>query len=261
MVLRLEDRVAIVTGAGRGIGRGIAQALAREGARVVIADIAYRDATHVAADLRKESRGALAVKVDVTKIADVHKMVERTLARFGCIDILVNNAGIIRVGTVVEMSEQDWDAVLAVNLKGTFLCCQAVAPHMMARRSGKIINISSTAGRRGLPGKAHYHASKFGVIGFTQSLALELAPYNINVNCICPGVVTTAMHTQVLTPFAARRQGISEEDAYQRVIDSIPLRRPQTPDDIGNLTAFLASEDARNITGQSINVSGGSVTS
>ncbi len=130
---------------------------------------------------------------------------------------------------------------------------------MIERRRGKIINISSTAGKRDLPGKAHYHASKFGVIGFTQSLALELAHYNINVNCICPGVVMTEMHIRVLTPYAAKRQGISEEEAYSRVVKGIPLQRPQTPEDIGNFVAFLASEETVNITGQSINVSNGSV--
>ena len=257
--MRLENKVAVVTGAGRGIGRGIALALAGEGASVVVADIRYEDARGVAAEVRGLGRESLAVKVDVTKSSEVKRMVERALARFGGVDILVNNAGIIRVGNVVDISEKDWDDVLDVNLKGVFLCSKAVAPHMVARRSGKIISISSTAGRRGMPGKAHYHASKFGVIGFTQCLALELAPDNINVNCVCPGVVTTQMHTKVLTPYAARMQRISEEEAYGRVIGNIPLRRPQTPEDIGNLVVFLASDEAVNITGQSINVSGGAV--
>ena len=188
-------------------------------------------------------------------------MVDRTRDKFGKIDILVNNAGMIKVGNVVDMPEKDWDEVLAVNLKGVFLCSKAVAPHMIERHSGKIINISSTAGRRGLPGKAHYHASKFAVIGFTQCLALELASYNINVNCVCPGVVDTYMHRQVLAPHAAKTRGITEDEVYRNMEAGVPLGRLQTPEDIGNLVAFLASEEAKNITGQSINVNGGSVNS
>ncbi len=186
-------------------------------------------------------------------------MVKKTLTAFGKVDILVNNAGIIKVGNVVDITEKDWDEVLAVNLKGVFLCSKAVAPCMIERRSGKIINISSTAGRRGLPGKAHYHASKFAVIGFTQCLALELAPFGINVNCVCPGVVDTYMHREVLVPHAARTQGLTKDDVYRSMEQSVPLRRLQTPEDIGNAVVFLASEESRNITGQSLNVNGGSV--
>lgn len=197
----------------------------------------------------------------MTKSESVTRMVDRTLKKFGKIDILVNNAGMIKVGNVVDIQEKDWDEVLDVNLKGVFLCSKAVAPHMIERRSGKIINISSTAGRRGLPGKAHYHASKFAVIGFTQCLALELAPYNINVNCVCPGVVDTYMHREVLAPHTARIRGITEDEVYRNMEASVPLGRLQTPEDIGNLVAFLASEEAKNVTGQSINVNGGSVNS
>jgi meso-butanediol dehydrogenase/(S,S)-butanediol dehydrogenase/diacetyl reductase len=188
-------------------------------------------------------------------------MVDRTLKKFGKIDILVNNAGMIKVGNVVDIQEKDWDEVLDVNLKGVFLCSKAVVPHMIERRSGKIINISSTAGRRGLPGKAHYHASKFAVIGFTQCLALELAPYNINVNCVCPGVVDTYMHREVLAPHTAKTRGITEDEVYSNMEAGVPLGRLQTSEDIGNLVAFLASEEAMNVTGQSINVNGGSVNS
>jgi len=259
--MRLEDKVAIVTGAGRGIGQGIAYVLAREGANIVVADILSDEAKSVGAEVKAFGRDSIALKVDVTKASDVGRMVNRALSKFGSIDILVNNAGIIKVGNVMDISEKEWDQVLAVNLKGVFLCSKAVAPHMIERRSGKIVNISSTAGRRGLPGKAHYHASKFAVIGFTQSLALELAAYNINVNCICPGVVDTYMHRKVLAPRSAEVRGITEEEVYRQMTESVPLRRLQTAEDIGNLVAFLASEEAKNITGQSINVNGGSVNS
>ena len=212
-------------------------------------------------EIKGLGRQSIALKVDVTKSESVTRMVDRTLKRFRKIDILVNNAGIIKVGNVVDITEKDWDEVLAVNLRGVFLCSKAVAPHMIEQRSGKIVNISSTAGRRGLPGRAHYHASKFAVIGFTQCLALELAPHNINVNCVCPGVVDTYMHRQVLAPHTAKIRGITEDEVYKRMEEGIPLQRLQTPEDIGNTVAFLVSEDAKNITGQSINVNGGSVNS
>lgn len=256
--MRLEGKVALVTGGGRGIGRGIVLALAREGVDVAIGDIRHHLARDVASEVETLGRKSIVISVDVTKGSDVKEMVQRVLEAFGKIDVLVNNAGVIKLSTnVVDISEEDWDTVLDVNLKGVFLCSKTVAPHMIKQRSGKIVNISSIAGKRGGIGQGHYCASKFGVIGLTQTLALELAPFNINVNAVCPGIVETYMWTDVLTPSIAKRNNLSEKEAWQNAIDRIPLGRPQTPEDIGNLVVFLASDNAKNITGQAINVCGG----
>ena len=159
------------------------------------------------------------------------------------------------------MRKADWDTVLAVNLTGVFLCCRTVAPQMVTRRAGKIVNVASNAGKRGWANGAHYVASKFGIIGFTQCLAVELAPYNINVNAVCPGVVDTTMWREVLAPERAERTSVPVDEDFAEVVRRIPLRRPQTPADVGYLVAFLASEAARNITGQAIAVNGGTVFS
>jgi NAD(P)-dependent dehydrogenase (short-subunit alcohol dehydrogenase family) len=259
--VKLRDRIALVTGGGRGIGRGIAVTLATEGADVVIGDVDRRGATVVAREVEARGRRALACSLDVTRRASVAAAVAQTLDAFGRLDVLVNNAGIIRLSPVVSMRQADWDAVLAVNLTGVFRCCRAVAPHMVARREGKIVNVASNAGKRGWANGAHYVASKFGVIGFTQSLAAELAPYHVNVNAVCPGVVDTAMWREVLAPARAARTGVPVDDAFAEVVRGIPLGRPQTPADVGHLVAFLASEEARNITGQAIAVNGGTVFS
>ncbi|OGO49454.1 MAG: hypothetical protein A2148_08235, partial [Chloroflexi bacterium RBG_16_68_14] len=185
--MELKDTVAIVTGGARGIGRGVAQALAREGAHVVIADLpsVQQEMEETRALVEAEGVQALLVHCDVTDWSQVSAMVQSALERFGRIDVLVNNAGVVSVAAVVGMSEEQWDRVMGVNLKGTFLCSKAVAAHMMERRSGRIINMSSQAGKRGFAAMAHYCTSKFGIIGFTQSLALELASFNVTVNAVC----------------------------------------------------------------------------
>lgn len=254
--MQLRGKVALVTGAGRGIGRGIALALAQDGATVVTIDIHRHLAEDVARAVEEVGREALAVTLDVSKSDDVTARVDDVHQTFGQIDILVNNAGILKLAPIVDMTEADWDAVLAVNLKGVFLCSRAVAPHMIPRRSGKIVNISSGAGKRGSAGKAHYVVSKFGVIGLTQCLAAELAPHNINVNAVCPGIVDTYIWRELLTPYYAELEGLPVDEAFNRIVKRIPLGRPQTPEDIGNLVVFLASEKSRNITGQAISVTG-----
>ena len=256
---KLAGKVAIVTGAGGKIGRAIVLALEKESADVVTCDMVYEQAAKTSEAVRVLGGRALALKVDVTKAKEVDQMVDSSLKKFGKIDILVNNAGVNRIAKVVDMKEEDWDAVFAVNAKGTFLCSKAVAPYMMKQKSGKIVNISSGAGKQGRSiGMAHYSASKFAVIGFTQCLALELAPYNINVNAVCPGIVDTPMWSEVVAPAYAKLWGVSVEEAFQRnVKQRIPLGRPQTPEDIGNIVVFLASNESDNITGQSINVDGG----
>jgi len=255
----LTGKTAIVTGASGAIGRAVVLALAKEGAKVVACDLAYKQVLETAEEARAFGAEALAQKMDVTKSEDVNLVVEKTFTAFKSIDILVNGAGIVKISKVVEMNEEDWDAIFAVNVKGTFLCSRAVALYMMKQKNGKIINISSGAGRQGRGiGMAHYSASKFAVIGFTQSLALELAPYNINVNAVCPGIVDTPMWRQRIAPAFAKLWNVTAEEAFQRSIKQrIPFGRPQTPEDIANLIVFLASEEADNITGQSINVDGG----
>jgi meso-butanediol dehydrogenase/(S,S)-butanediol dehydrogenase/diacetyl reductase len=255
--MKLANRVAIVTGGGRGIGRGIALAFARNGAHVVIGDIQPDTAQQVVQDITALGRKSLLFTVDVTSSDQVCAMVEGTIREMGKINILVNNAGIIKRQIVIDMNETTWDEIMAVNLKGTFICSKAVIPTMIPQKEGRIINIASIAGKQGAIGLSAYSSSKFGVIGFTQSLALELAKYNIKVNAICPGIIETYMWTDVLTPWVAHQEQRSTEDAWRTVVNTIPLGRPQQPDDIGNMAVFLASNGAANITGQALNVCGG----
>ena len=257
--MELKDTVAIITGAARGIGRGIAQSLAREGAHVVIADLPplQEEMERTGALVEGEGAQALLVHCDVRESSQVSALAQAALDRFGRIDVLVNNAGVISVAPVASMSEEEWDRVLAVNLKGTFLCSKAVVPHMVERRAGRIVNISSVAGKRGQPGLAHYCASKFAVIGLTQTLALELASSNVTVNAVCPGEVDSAMWREQLLPALAAARGGTPEEAWERFTrERVPLGRPQTAEDIGQAVVFLCRAD--NITGATINVNGGS---
>jgi meso-butanediol dehydrogenase/(S,S)-butanediol dehydrogenase/diacetyl reductase len=260
--VELKGTVAIVTGAARGIGRGIATCLAREGVHVVIADLGQnqdiaQEMEETARQVRAHGVEAVTVNVDVRDWEQVQGMVKAAIDRFGRVDILVNNAGVISMATVATMEESEWDRVLGVNLKGTFLCTKAVAPHMMERRSGRIVNLSSWTGKRGCVFVSHYSASKFGVIGFTQSVAQELGPFNVTVNAICPGEVDTAMFRDVLAPGIGALTGRTAEEAWQEWIRTrVPLGRPQTPEDIGEAVVFLCR--AENITGEALNVTGGS---
>ena len=256
--MELKDKAAVVTGAAGGIGRGIALSLAREGVNVVIADLASAELHAEETKKLVEEAGveAMVVTCDVTNEAEVQAMAKTAIDRFGHVDILVNNAGVISVAPVMSMTEQQWDLVIDVNLKGTFLCSKAFAAHMVERRSGRIINISSLAGRKGAAGLAHYCATKFGVIGFTQALAMELAAANVTVNAICPGEVDSAMWREVLLP-ALSAGGGTPDEAWQRFIsERVPLGRAQTPEDIGQAAVFLCRAD--NITGEALNVTGGS---
>jgi NAD(P)-dependent dehydrogenase (short-subunit alcohol dehydrogenase family) len=257
--MELKDTVAIITGAARGIGRGVAQALAREGAHVVIADLpsVQEEMERTGALVEGEGAQALLVHCDVRESSQVSALAQAALDRFGRIDILVNNAGVISVAPVASMSEEEWDRVLAVNLKGTFLCSKAVVPHMVERRAGRIVNMSSVAGKRGQPGLAHYCASKFAVIGLTQTLALELASSNVTVNAVCPGEVDSAMWQEQLLPALVATQGGTPEEAWERFTrERVPLGRPQTAEDIGEAVVYLCRAD--NVTGVALNVNGGS---
>ncbi len=281
----LDGRVSLVTGAAgrRGIGHAIATRLAKEGSDVVVVDkfvvpprseeIGWQGLNSVVEEIKSLGRQALVFSVDITQVQEVDGLVNKTLARFGKIDILVNNAGVSsavgREKELKDFTDEAWHTTLAVNLTGTFFCCRAVAREMVTRgEGGKIINISSIRGKVGERGQGAYTASKFGVIGLTQVLALELAPYKINVNAVCPGPVDTDILSDLLH-IVAEQQSISLEEARSKVweerfgpsLSDIPLRRLGTPDDIAGVVAFPASREADYITGQAINVDGGLVMS
>jgi NAD(P)-dependent dehydrogenase (short-subunit alcohol dehydrogenase family) len=247
----LDGKVVVITGGGSGIGRGIASVLAREGADLVIADLDRGNADRVATEV-----GGTAVAHDVTSWDSCTAMVDRVLGDRGRIDVLVNNAGVSKSVPFHELDEAEWDRVHDVNAKGVFLTTRAVVPHMMERRSGSIISISSMVGKEAIPFFVHYSASKFAVIGLTQGLAKEMAPYDVNVNAVCPGVVRTPLWEPLLDQLSENK-GISRDEAWQEFVEGIPLARPQEPEDIGEVVAFLASDRARNMTGQGVNVTGG----
>ena len=250
--MELKDKVAIVTGSGRGIGEGIAMVLAREGARLVIVDMGVDDAKGVVQRIEAAGGQAIATRTDISKKADVDAMVEQALARFGTVDILVNNAGIEGPPCLLQdLPEAQWDRVLGINLKGTFFCCQAVLPTMIARGKGRIINIASTAAiRMTFFGGVDYTVSKHGVAGLTQHLAWEVADHQITVNAVCPG--------GVLTPLM--EQHTSADFRQQVTRRLVPLGRFDTIEDIGEAVSFLASDRAAMITGQMLAVDGGLLT-
>ena len=244
--MKLKNKVAIITGAGQGIGREIALSLAKEGANVVVSDITDK-INDVVKKIEALGSQALAIKTDVSNIKETEGMAKKTVKKFGRIDILVNNAGIFPIKSLLEMKEEDWDKVLNVNLKGVFNCTKAVIPTMTKQKYGKIINITSIAGvKLGYVGLTHYSASKAGIAGFTKAAALELAPYEINVNAIAPGFIETP----------GTKATSSEEDINQ-FAQAVPLKRVGKPIDIANLVVFLASDESNYITGECIVVDGG----
>ena len=253
----LTDQVALVTGAGQGIGKATALALAQEGADVAVADINGQAAEVTSSEITALGRRSLALPADVGNLQDIDRMVRQTIATFGPIDILVNNAGVTRRAYIMDLTEEDWDRIHRVNAKGVFFCLQRVAREMLPRRSGRIINIASIAGK-GYAGtsNAAYAASKGAVISLTKIAAQQLAQHNINVNAICPGVTRTALSEANLR-IRAQEENITLEEMARRRAQAIPLGRPNEPEDIAAMAVFLASPGARNITGQSFNVDGG----
>ena len=255
----LKDQVALVTGAASGIGRAAAIAYAEAGAHVVCADINAVGAEATAAAIQQTQRRALAVQADVGDLGDIDRMVRQTVDTFGQIDIVLNNAGVTRRAYIMDLTEADWDRIHRVNAKGVFFCLQRVAKEMIPRRSGRIINIASIAGK-GYAGtsNAAYAASKGAVISLTLTAAQQLGPHNINVNAICPGVTRTAL-SEANLEIRAKEAGMSREAFDALRVKDIPIQRANDPEDIAAMAVFLATPGARNITGQTYNVDGGLV--
>lgn len=250
----LKDQVAIVTGAGQGLGEALAKRLDKEGCKVVVADINYENAQKVASQLKD----GFAFKVDVCDEKQVEEMVNKTVEKYGQLDLLVCNAAILIAKPVVEFELELWRRMIDVNLTGYFLCAKHAAKVMIPRRKGNIIQINSKSGKKGSYKNSAYASSKFGGIGFTQSLALELAEYGIRVNAICPGnLLDSPLWVNSLFKQYAANQGITEEEVRQKYLAQVPLGRACTYDDVANVMVFLASEQSSYMTGQAINVTGG----
>jgi NAD(P)-dependent dehydrogenase (short-subunit alcohol dehydrogenase family) len=244
---RLTDKVAIVTGGGSGMGAATAMALAREGAHVAVADINRSAAETIAAEIAAAGGQAIAEQVDVARPAEVRRMVEDVVQRWGTVHILACIAGVLRTSSVEDIGEEEWDLVLGVNLKGVFSCAQAVLPAMRAQRAGKIVILASLAGRAtSTLGGAHYTASKAGVLGLMRHLARELAPDGIHVNAINPGIIDTPMVRAHASP-----------EHLQRVVAGIPFQRMGRPEEVADLVVFLASDESSYITGTAVDIHGG----
>lgn len=242
---KLDGKVALVTGGARGIGKAISERLAGEGAAVALVDIMLEVAEQTATEFKGKGYTAEAFSANVAKVEDAENTIAQVLEKFGRIDILVNNAGITRDNLMMRMSEEDWDAVIAVNLKGTFNFTKAVIRPMMKNRYGKIVNVASVVGRMGNAGQANYSASKAGVIGLTKTTAKEFASRNITVNAVAPGYIKTDMTGKV------------SEAATEAFMSVIPMKRAGVPEDVANVVYFLCSPDSDYVSGQVINIDGG----
>jgi len=253
----LKGKKAIVTGAASGLGLAIVKEFLTQGVDVVCADCNYEKLLQINDELKEFGNGDIYVlKVDVTNEKSVKEMVRYVEKIFENIDILVNSAGIIKLISIYDMTLSEWQKIIDVNLTGTFLCCKYVSKIMKTKKSGKIINISSKSGKKGSADLTGYCASKFGIIGLTQSLAYELAPFNINVNAVCPGVIYTPIWGKLIKQYV-KRERISEKEMWNRILKKIPLGRLCKPEDVVNLVLFLASDKADYMTGQALNITGG----
>jgi 3-oxoacyl-[acyl-carrier protein] reductase len=248
---RLEGRVAFVTGAGRGIGAATALRLAEEGARVALADVDTEGCHQVAIEIDRLGSDALVLRCDVTDKDMVQHAIDTTADQFGQLDILVNNAGVVRDNLLFKMSDEDWDMVMNVHLKGAFLCSRAAQKHMVHQRYGRIVSLSSTSAL-GNRGQANYSSAKAGLQGFTRTLAIELGQFGITVNAVAPGFIDTEM-----TRTTARRQGLNPDEVIAHAAKTIPVRRVGQPRDIANVICFLCSDEASFVSGQIIYVAGG----
>jgi 3-oxoacyl-[acyl-carrier protein] reductase len=248
---RLDGRVAFVTGAGRGIGAATALRLAEEGARVALADIDTEGSQQVAAELNRLGSEGLVVRCNVADSANVQDAIDQTASQFGQLDILVNNAGVLRDNLLFKMSEEDWDTVMNVHLKGAFLCSRAAQKYMVQQKYGRIVSLSSTSAL-GNRGQANYSSAKAALQGLTRTLAIELGPFGITSNAVAPGFIDTEM-----TRSTARRQGLDPDQVIAEASKVIPVRRVGQPRDIANVICFLASDEASFVKGQIIYVAGG----
>jgi len=257
--VRLQAKVAVVTGGGGGIGAAICREFAAEGARVAVTDLRLPAAEQVAQEIRAGGSLASAWVLDIADRATVERAADEIAVRLGPVDIWVNNAGISRVLPFMECTDDLWDAILRINLKGTFIGCQTALRQMLPRQRGVILNISSQSGKAGNSQYAAYCASKFGIIGLTQSLAMEFARDGIRVNALCPGVVWTALWDEQHVGDYGRKRSMAPEEVRPYLESKIPMGRLCTPEDVAETAVFLASDAASYITGQAINISGGSV--
>ena len=254
---RFEDQVVMITGAAKGIGKAIAKAFAEEGAILALTDIDFETLEKTLDELKELSSKSKAYELDVTNEEMVKKVVKEILEDFKRIDVLVNNAGVSTMNWFWELTQEEWDYNMNVNAKGVWLVSKHVAPHMIERRKGKIVNVASMAGKLGAPLLAHYSASKFAVVGLTQAMAKELAKYGINVNAVCPGFVKTSMQDREVV-WEAKLRGIDDpEKVRKEYIEMTPLGRLCYPEDVAKVVRFLASSEADFLTGQAINVTGG----
>jgi sorbitol-6-phosphate 2-dehydrogenase len=255
----LLDKIALVTGGGQGLGEAICHRLADEGAHVVVADINVETAEGVAASIRERAdRKAIAVQVNVTDEAQVEAMVQRTVDEFGRLDILVSNAGVLRSSPIEEFALKDWRFVIEVNMIGYFLCCKYACRVMKEQRSGAIVQVNSKSGKKGSYRNSAYAASKFGGIGLTQSVALEMAEHGVRCNAVCPGnLLDSPLWVNSLYKQYARNQGITEQEVRQKYVNQVPMKRGCTYEDVCNLVVFLASDQSSYMTGQAVNVTGG----
>jgi acetoin reductase-like protein len=246
-------KVAVVTGAGQGIGRAIAHRLSRNGFAIAMVDINAEALDKVKAEIAGQGGQALAIKANLTQLKDIQNALDQA-AKWGQLTVLVNNAGLVKITPLLEVTENDWDLIMTLNLKAVFFMMQYAARHM--REGGRMVNLSSISGRSGRPDQAHYAAAKAGVISLTQSAALSFASQGINVNAVCPGVVDTPM-TNSIHEIRADALGITPEESLARMVARIPLGRVETTEDVAAAVSFLCSADASYITGQSLNVCGG----
>ena len=256
--MQLENRVAIITGSGRGIGRVAALQLAAEGAAVVLASRTLAEVESAARDIRAEGGKAVAVETDISRPEEAKRMVERAIEEFGQLDVLINNAAM--PGPVKELTDldfEDWDFVYGINVRGTMACCKYALQHMVPRKTGNIINVSSTAGRRGMSGRVHYCSSKAAIMGITRALAEEVGKYNIRVNCIVPGAIFTELLDRLIAREAGQ-EGISYDEKKAAYASNSPMGRIVEPSEVASMMLYLASDQSRGVHGQSIDVNAGS---